>query len=221
MLAAVVCIGLAVEARICMKAETIVLMMQAVALCTVAAQSAWAVEPTPDEMAKARQWAAARFQGDELFFSFTYNGRPSAELLKTWKPERTRGQLDDKRTQHTLAYTDPESGMVLRCVGVEYTDFPTVEWTLYFRNAGDKDTPILSDICPLDVRLEGVPSTNRPNAGIDFHLHHHVGSPAIEPRKSNVIADWPQVPGFRGSNGEQPLTLLTRNSIVATRNQRS
>jgi hypothetical protein len=42
----------------------------------------------------------------------------------------------------------------------------------------------------------------------------------IEARKSNVIAHWPQVPGFRGSNGEQPITLLTRNSITRSRGGR-
>ena len=31
---------------------------------------------------------------DEPFFSFTYNGRPSAELLKTWTFQRTRRPLE-------------------------------------------------------------------------------------------------------------------------------
>lgn len=26
-----------------------------------------------------------------------------------------------------------------------------MEWTLYFRNSGDKETPILADICPLGI----------------------------------------------------------------------
>jgi alpha-galactosidase len=130
------------------------------------------------EMARAGQWVAGRFERDEPFFSFAYAGRPSADLLKAWKQDRTRQPLDDKRTQHTLTYTDPETGVVLRCVGIEYADFPTVEWTLYFRNGGDKATPILADIRPLDICLEGASSTNRPDAGMDLRLHHHVGSPA-------------------------------------------
>jgi NPCBM/NEW2 domain len=42
--------------------------------------------------------------GVEPFFSFTYDGKPSAELLKTWELKRASRPLDDKRTQHTLTY---------------------------------------------------------------------------------------------------------------------
>ena len=91
--------------------------------------------------------------GFEPMFSFTYGGKPSAELLKTWELKRGKRQLDADRTEHTLTYTDPKTGLVLRCVGIEYLDFPTVEWTLYFKNTSDKDTPILSDIRALDVAL--------------------------------------------------------------------
>ena len=102
-----------------------------------------ASSPAGDEMAEAQEWAAARFEegtsdlrqagrspsNAEPFFSFTYNGRPSAEVLKTWTVQRTRRLLDEKRTQHTLTYRDPKTGLVLRCVGIRYGDFPTVEWT--------------------------------------------------------------------------------------------
>ena len=42
-------------------------------------------------------------------------------------------------------------------MAVEYHDFPTVEWTLYFKNTGTADTPILEDIQALDVRLAARP----------------------------------------------------------------
>ena len=57
---------------------------------------------------------------------------------------------------------------MVRCVAVEYRDFPTVEWTLYFKNTSDKDTPILSDIQAIDVVLRRGP------AG-EFTLHRTVG----------------------------------------------
>ena len=88
----------------------------------------------------------------EPFFSFTYDAKPSAELLKTWELKRASRQLDDKRTEHTLTYADPKTGLTIRCVGIEYRDFPTLEWTLYFKNAGRKDTPILADIQALDIQ---------------------------------------------------------------------
>ena len=75
--------------------------------------------------------------------SFTYGGRPSAEALTTWKLKRATENLDDRRIERTLIYTDPKTGLMVRCVGIEYTDFPTVEWTVYLKNTGTADTPIL------------------------------------------------------------------------------
>ena len=50
-------------------------------------------------------------------FSFIYGGKPSAELLKTWKLKRSSKKLDEQRTQRTLTWTDPKTGLVVRCVG--------------------------------------------------------------------------------------------------------
>jgi len=106
----------------------------------------------------------------ELPFSFTYGGRPSAELLPAWRLDRASRELDDRRTERTLTYTDPGTGLVLQCVAIEYHDFPTVEWTLHFRNAGAADTPIIEGIQALDLGLR------RGHYG-EFVLHHSVGSP--------------------------------------------
>lgn len=104
-------------------------------------------------------------------FSFRYGGRSSDELLPSW--ERTDGirKLDEARTGHTITWTDQQTGLELLCVAVEYTDFPTVEWTLHFKNTGTQDTPILSDILALDAEVRrGQPG--------DFLLRHHTGSTA-------------------------------------------
>lgn len=122
----------------------------AVVLWILSLQLAHAVSPTSAELSATRQWTAARFENAEPFFSFIYDGKPSRELLKTWEAKRASRLLDEKRTEHTLIYTDAKTGLALRCVGIEYRDFPAVEWTLFFRNAGDKDTPILSDIRAID-----------------------------------------------------------------------
>jgi len=106
----------------------------------------------------------------EPFFSFTYGGRPSSQLLKTWKVERGSKKLDDARTQRTVVYTDPATGLVVRCAAIEYHDFPTVEWTLYLKNSGTAPTPILENVQALDMRFA------RGHYG-EFLLHHAVGSP--------------------------------------------
>ncbi len=102
-------------------------------------------------------------------FSFKVDGKPSTEFLKTWNVHRTEKKLDDQRTERTLVYTDSKTGLVVRLVAIEYADFPTVEWTVYFKNTGSADTPILSDILALDTSLQR-------NSQGEFVLHHHVGT---------------------------------------------
>jgi alpha-galactosidase len=51
---------------------------------------------------------------------------------------------------------DWNSGLRLRVEVVEYRDFPVVEWVAVFSNAGDHDTPIISDIRGLDAAFDGV-----------------------------------------------------------------
>jgi len=115
-------------------------------------------------------------------FAFTYDGKPSAELLKTWKLERktTHGRRGDEADLtrsnppppvggYELTWTDPATALQVRCVGVEYADFPTVEWTVYFKNTGTTDTPVLSDILALDTSFERGGSR-------EFLLHHHKGT---------------------------------------------
>ncbi len=104
-------------------------------------------------------------------FSFIYAGKPSGEFLKTWKLERSMQTLGDQQTQYTLTYTDPKTGLVIRCVAIAYHDFPTVRWTLYFRNTGKGDTPVIQDIQALDIQLKR-------SAGGEFVLHHFKGSSA-------------------------------------------
>ncbi len=103
------------------------------------------------------------------FFSFVYDGKHSSDLLPEWKFERQSKKLDANRTQWTLTWTDPKTMLEVRCVAVEYSDFPTVEWTIYFKNTGKANTPILSDIQAIDTRFE------RGSNG-EFVLHHNKGT---------------------------------------------
>jgi alpha-galactosidase len=175
-------------------------------LVAMARYAKGAVTPMAAEMAQSRGWMAARFEdvpeakSVAPFFSFTYDGRPSAELLKTWELNRSSQKLDDQRTQHTLTYTDPKTKLVLRCVGVEYRDYPTVEWTLYFKNAGERDTPILENIQALELRL------NRDKNKGEFVLHHNVGS--LTKPSDYAPIDTPLTPGTKlhiGAVGGRPL----------------
>ena len=139
--------------------------------CTVI--GAWSITPGKVELAASKEWNS-RYFGDKVNvtpFSFTYNGRPSSEVLRTWGFRRTTKRIDGIRTKNILTWTDPVSGMVVRCETVTYRTYPTVEWTLYFKNTGSMDTPIIENIQALDSRFECP-------AGSEFLLHHNVGSPA-------------------------------------------
>ncbi len=102
-------------------------------------------------------------------FSFALDGRPSSDLLAAWKCERSLRPLDSNRTEHTVTYTDPASALVVRCVAVEYRDFPTVEWTVYLRNDGKADSPLVTAFRSLDTRI-GVSTVVPPT------LHHWTGT---------------------------------------------
>jgi alpha-galactosidase len=99
-------------------------------------------------------------------FSFRYDGRPSSELLKSWKLERSA----EGNTRARLSYTDPKTGLVVRLEAKIYEDFPTVEWTVYLRNSGKTPTPIIEDVEVLDAGFERAGTS-------EFLLHHWRGSP--------------------------------------------
>ena len=130
----------------------------AVALLLMTAP-ALSAEPTRAELSRCRAWAKQHF-GDrktiptaEPPFSFVYGGRPASEFLDSWTKAKASRKLDAKRTGKTITYADPKSGLVVTCSSVEYSDSPTVEWTLTLKNTGTRDTPIIENIRPLAVRL--------------------------------------------------------------------
>ena len=87
-------------------------------------------------------------------FSFIYDGKNSSELLPAWSRTEKRRSLDNHRVEHTITWTDSATKLSVKCVGVDYNDFPVVEWTVYFSNNGSKSTPILENIQALDTTLK-------------------------------------------------------------------
>ena len=68
-----------------------------------------------------------------------------------------------RRAPHRAKFglDDPSTGLQVRCVGVEYNDFPTVEWVVHFKNTGATDTPILSDIQAVEPVRRASASSSR------------------------------------------------------------
>ena len=100
-----------------------------------------AVTASPGVLHATREWVAANILSTpsvnarhELPFSFTYYGEESSQFIKRCKREITTRRLDSQRSEIILTYTHLDSGLSLRCVAVEYQDFPAVELVLYFKN---------------------------------------------------------------------------------------
>ena len=117
-------------------------------------QPAFAVTTaSPEEMATAQAWWA-KYLGAEsarIPFSFLYGDQSVDRLLAGWTKTTRSEQLSAGREQYTITWKDPNTGLEVRSVAVRYGDFPVVEWTVYLRNAGSANTPILADIQALDV----------------------------------------------------------------------
>jgi len=150
------------------------LLVFVVLFVLICSNYALAVELKAEELNCAKQFSVEKF-GDEqqrefsLPFSFIYAGQSSTKLLQKWQLKREDIPLDKNRIQHILTYSDPETKLTVRCIAVEYLDFPTVEWTVYFKNTGTNDTPLLEKINALDINIERTGKS-------EFILHHYKGS---------------------------------------------
>ena len=82
---------------------------------------------------------------------FRLRRKSSGEFLSGCKLKVKTGSADAARKQEVRTYTDPASGLEVRCEIVRYADYPAVEWVVYFKNNGRTKTGILENLLPLDV----------------------------------------------------------------------
>ena len=111
------------------------------------------VTATPSEIALKNSWVQTNFLTPANLppFSFTNAGRSSASFLLSWSRLKATVALSNSRTQHTIIWIKPGSNLEVKCVAVEYSDYPVVEWTVFFRNTGASNTSILEGIQGLDA----------------------------------------------------------------------
>ena len=159
-----------------MKASMLTMMtVSSVAMNCLAAESA----VKPEEMKSKDEWVSLKFAvpsaeniQESFPFSFKYGEQGSGQVLSAWPVKQSARELDKDRTERTLIWTDPKSGLEIRCVAVDYRDFPTIEWTVYFKNTGKEDSPILEKIQALDAGF-------RRGATGEFALHRNCGDTCI------------------------------------------
>lgn len=144
-------------------------------------------------------------------FSFMYGGKDFAAIAETWTVSRETKAQDANRTQHITTWTDPSNGFSARMEAVSYTDFPTVEWTVYLKNNGNTDSPLIEGLKALDISME------RGDRG-EFLLHHFVGSPCrvndYEPLES--VLNSGQVKTISGAGGRATSSDLCYFNVEST-----
>jgi alpha-galactosidase len=132
-----------------------------------------------DELDIARKWYSAitgssnielagayldEWLATDLPFSFRYGGGVSRSVLAQWPRHQEEGgnrEGDDKK----IWWKDPASGLQVSWHIKRFPEFPAIEWTLWFENAGDRDTLLIEDIQDLDLKL------NRSTEDQFFILH--------------------------------------------------
>jgi alpha-galactosidase len=125
-----------------------------------------------------RRWAETAFDNIEsLPFSFVYDGKTSAELMKQWQKDIKDETIDGGQLLRTLVLTDPHTKLEVRAVATIYTDTPGVDWTLTFTNRGDADSPVLEKVNAVDSRI----ALPKPEADAVVHRLNGV---------TNAVDDW-------------------------------
>lgn len=97
---------------------------------------------------------------DDLPFSFTYGGKNIAGVFPVdWRADWQSSEAGAQKVHRTATWTDPKTGLEVRCEADVYADFDAVEWVLHLTNNSEKETPIIEDICAGDFTWEsGAPS---------------------------------------------------------------
>jgi alpha-galactosidase len=86
-------------------------------------------------------------------FSFIYGGVDSNNLLPQWIKQVQKNVLDANSTRTITTWVDQSSGLKVTFEKITYSDFPAVDWLLYFENTGDANTAIIENVQVLDTSI--------------------------------------------------------------------
>ncbi|MEI6072356.1 MAG: alpha-galactosidase [Verrucomicrobiae bacterium] len=168
---------------------------------------AWSERAFRAEGKATQEPAAPNVISSGVPFSFVYGGVASADLLKDWQVKVETEKSAGGKNRRAITYTDPKTGLELRCEVTSFDDSPAVEWVLYATNKGNADTPILEKLLPLNLDLK-VPEG-------EVILHHSHGSTSgpldflpvdqvVWPKEGIDLAPF----GGRSSDGRMPFFNL-------------
>jgi alpha-galactosidase len=171
--------------------------------------SVFAISPTlrADDVPALNAW-----KNGPLPFSFTYDGKKSSDFLSGWK--RTDETLPSENGEtHRYTFTDPTTSLKLVADVRTFTDFPAIDWVLHFTNEGQKDTPIIEDVKPLDWkrRYGGMP----PPITVLWAQGSNAAPDDFAPHTTPIEIDKPVTlnsTGGRSSNNNLPFFYLDSGS---------
>ena len=109
------------------------------------------------ELDRARAWLDASFvsagagAAAALPLSYRCGERPVSSVLGDWSVQSDGPSTDAGVTRQAVTFTDPCTALSCRIEIASYDEYPAVEWVVRFENAGTQDSPILSQIMPLDA----------------------------------------------------------------------
>lgn len=135
------------------------------------------------------------FDGNTVPFSFHYDGKDSQNFLGNWIRSTSMSKSTCGRTTYSLVFMDPETKLQIECVGIEYDNYPTLEYIVSLKNLGTSVTPVIEDLLAADIQLQ------RESSG-EFILHHHWGDglreawmPIEETLGNNTVKNFVSVGG--------------------------
>ena len=131
-------------------------------------------------------------------FSFIYSDKRSDEILDSWKKDNRTEKLDDDRTKIINTWLDSQTGLKVTFEVIKFSDYPALEWVLYFENTGSTDTPIIQDVKSLDLTFQSPINSTTP-----YKLHKTNGAPSnpTDFQVSTVVVDSKHPENMGGGGG--------------------
>lgn len=89
-------------------------------------------------------------------FSFTYGGTAFAALMSRWTRTGPTSRTVGSRTETTVTWTDPASGLKVEWIRTTYTGYTTASWHVRFTNTGRANSLQLADVLAVDLDFTGI-----------------------------------------------------------------
>ena len=113
---------------------------------------------------------------DSLPVSFKFGNNAYRGIGAAFSPTLQRKAVDANVTK-TVVEGKNADGVLVRAEITEYTDFPVIEWQLFFENTGDKPSAVLSELKPADFVFVGKNAV----------LHHSNGDTTLAKSPENAF----------------------------------